>query len=144
MRTIHRKHLALAAVSVLACGAAAADEAQPCSAETLSGTYIFSASGWSAATGAWLPKAIVETIHFNALGGVDNVKVHDLSGTDVTEVVIDLAAAIGGTAGDGQVDTLQHVQVTEVLMDAARFDDGGHGHADRARPARLGRIRCAG
>jgi Ca2+-binding RTX toxin-like protein len=57
----------------------------------------------------------VERIEFHALGGSDSVRVHDLSGTDVTEVVIDLAAAIGGTAGDGQVDT--------VAVDATNGDD---------------------
>jgi Ca2+-binding RTX toxin-like protein len=48
----------------------------------------------------------VETIEFNALGGADNIDVADLSGTDVELVDIDLAATIGGTAGDGQVDTV--------------------------------------
>jgi hypothetical protein len=43
----------------------------------------------------------VERIAFNALGGADNIVVNDLSGTDVTEIAIDLAGAIGGTAGDG-------------------------------------------
>ncbi len=46
----------------------------------------------------------VESIDFNAFGGVDNIIVNDLSGTDVTEVNIDLAAVGGG--GDGQVDTI--------------------------------------
>ena len=40
----------------------------------------------------------VETIDFNALGGADNIVVNDLSGTDVTEVNIDLAGTVGGTA----------------------------------------------
>jgi Ca2+-binding RTX toxin-like protein len=48
----------------------------------------------------------VETIEFNALGGADNINVGDLSGTDAELIAIDLAAAIGGTAGDGQVDTV--------------------------------------
>jgi Ca2+-binding RTX toxin-like protein len=47
----------------------------------------------------------VERIEFNALGGVDNIVVNDLSGTDTTEVAINLAATGGG--GDGQVDTVQ-------------------------------------
>ncbi len=46
----------------------------------------------------------VERINFAALGGADNIVVNDLSGTDVTEVAIDLAGALGGTAGDGQPD----------------------------------------
>ena len=46
----------------------------------------------------------VERIRFNALGGADNIVVNDLSGTDVKEVEINLAAAIGGGAGDGAAD----------------------------------------
>jgi Ca2+-binding RTX toxin-like protein len=47
-----------------------------------------------------------ERIEFRALGGADNVVVNDLSGTDVTQVETDLAAAIGGAVGDGQPDTV--------------------------------------
>jgi Ca2+-binding RTX toxin-like protein len=46
----------------------------------------------------------VEKIEVNALGGVDTITVNDLTGTDVTEVDIDLGAATGG--GDGSVDTV--------------------------------------
>jgi Ca2+-binding RTX toxin-like protein len=46
----------------------------------------------------------VEKIDFNALGGVDNINVRDLSGTDVTQVNVNLAAA--GGAGDGAADTV--------------------------------------
>ncbi|MBX3532127.1 MAG: putative Ig domain-containing protein, partial [Rhizobiaceae bacterium] len=46
----------------------------------------------------------VERIEFAALGGADTVTVGNLTGTDVTEVEIDLAAAGGG--GDGAVDTV--------------------------------------
>ena len=46
----------------------------------------------------------VEGINFNALGGADNIVVHDLSGTDVTEVNLNLAAANG--LGDGAADTV--------------------------------------
>jgi hypothetical protein len=35
----------------------------------------------------------VEKITFNALGGADNAVVNDLSGTDVTEVSVNLAVA---------------------------------------------------
>ena len=38
----------------------------------------------------------VEAISFNALGGADTITVNDMSGTDVTEVNIDLAGAGGG------------------------------------------------
>ena len=34
----------------------------------------------------------VETITFNAIGGVDNIIINDLTGTDVTRVVVNLAA----------------------------------------------------
>lgn len=46
----------------------------------------------------------VETITFNALGGADLIVINDLSGTDVTEVNLNLSAAGGG--GDGQPDTV--------------------------------------
>lgn len=44
----------------------------------------------------------VERIDLKALGGADNIVVNDLSGTNLTEVNADLAAAGGG--GDGQPD----------------------------------------
>jgi len=47
----------------------------------------------------------VEHVQFNAAGGVDTITIEDLTGTDVTEVAIDLAAA-GTTSGDGQPDTV--------------------------------------
>jgi len=50
----------------------------------------------------------VERVDLNTLGGPDLVTVNDpkndLSGTDVTRVNVDLAGALGGVAGDGQVD----------------------------------------
>ena len=46
----------------------------------------------------------VERIDVAALGGVDNVVVHDLSGTGVKQVAIDLAATPGSNTGDGQPD----------------------------------------
>src|SRR5262249_5508972 len=48
----------------------------------------------------------VEIVHVNALGAADKINVGDLSGTDVTQVQIDLAGAIGGTTGDNAVDTV--------------------------------------
>lgn len=47
----------------------------------------------------------VERIEFKAFGGADNIVVNDMSGTDVKQVAIDLAASIGG--GDGQVDSVE-------------------------------------
>ena len=46
----------------------------------------------------------VEAIEFQALGGIDSVAVGDLSGTEVTEVRVELAAVSGG--GDGRADTV--------------------------------------
>ena len=57
----------------------------------------------------------VETVDVNALGGTDKLTVNDLSGTDVTLVNVDLAATIGGTAGDAQIDT--------VVINATNGDD---------------------
>ncbi len=48
----------------------------------------------------------VERIDVRALGGADTITVNDLSGTGVTQVAVDLAATIGGTAGDAQADTV--------------------------------------
>ncbi len=48
----------------------------------------------------------VEVIDLNALGGTDTITVNDLTGTDLTELAGDLAGVIGGTAGDGQPDTI--------------------------------------
>src|SRR5215218_7584126 len=48
----------------------------------------------------------VETVDFNALGGADTVIVNDLAGTDVKTVNTDLAATLGGNAGDGQTDSV--------------------------------------
>jgi Ca2+-binding RTX toxin-like protein len=46
----------------------------------------------------------IETIDFNALGGVDLITVGDLTGTDVTQVNINLGANAGG--GDGAADAV--------------------------------------
>jgi Ca2+-binding RTX toxin-like protein len=47
----------------------------------------------------------VEAIDLRALGGADSLTVHDLSGTDLTEIRDDLAAALGGTSPDGSHDS---------------------------------------
>ena len=48
----------------------------------------------------------VEQVNYNALGGTDTITINDLAGTDVVAVNINLAGTIGGTAGDGQVDSV--------------------------------------
>jgi Ca2+-binding RTX toxin-like protein len=45
----------------------------------------------------------VEAIDFNALGGADTIVINDLTGTDVSQINLDLAAA---GAGDAQPDTV--------------------------------------
>jgi Ca2+-binding RTX toxin-like protein len=46
----------------------------------------------------------VEGINFNALGGADQITINDLTGTDVTNVNLNLAASNG--QGDGAADTV--------------------------------------
>jgi Ca2+-binding RTX toxin-like protein len=48
----------------------------------------------------------VERIDLAALGGADTITVNDLTGTDVTQVAVDLAATPGTTGGDGQQDSV--------------------------------------
>src|SRR5262249_8684139 len=50
----------------------------------------------------------VERIDFHALGGADNIVTNELSGTELPAggVLVDLAGTLGGTAGDGAVDTV--------------------------------------
>jgi hypothetical protein len=57
----------------------------------------------------------VETIDVRALGGTDTVTVNDVGGTDLERVDVDLAAALGGSAGDGQADA--------VRVEATKGDD---------------------
>jgi hypothetical protein len=48
----------------------------------------------------------VEAIDVRPLGGTDTVTVNDMTGTDLARVDVDLAAALGGSAGDGVADTV--------------------------------------
>jgi Ca2+-binding RTX toxin-like protein len=48
----------------------------------------------------------VEQVNINALGGADRILVHDLSGTAVTAVNVDLATPAGSGTGDGAADTV--------------------------------------
>src|SRR5262245_23519700 len=48
-----------------------------------------------------------ETIDVNAKGGADTITVNDLTGTDVSQVNIDLAATPGSGQGDGASDTVK-------------------------------------
>jgi Ca2+-binding RTX toxin-like protein len=60
----------------------------------------------------------VEIVDFNALGGPDSVTVNDLTGTDVKQTNLDLAAALGGSAADGAIDN--------VVVNATKGDDTIH------------------
>jgi len=68
----------------------------------------------------------LEALDLRALGGADTITVGDLSGTDVTSVDANLAAALGGAAGDGQPDD---VIVTATNGEDQIFVDGGAGRA---------------
>jgi len=46
----------------------------------------------------------VEHVQIAAAGGADNITVNDLTGTDVTQVAIDLSAGPGSQTGDGAAD----------------------------------------
>ncbi|WZP00284.1 hypothetical protein EP7_001910 [Isosphaeraceae bacterium EP7] len=48
----------------------------------------------------------VEGVTFNALGGSDLITVGDVSGTDLVDIVLDLAGTLGGGVGDGQADSI--------------------------------------
>src|SRR5205085_5397621 len=48
----------------------------------------------------------VEQVNVAALGGADTITVNDLTGTNVTDVAIDLAGTPGSGSGDGQADTV--------------------------------------
>ncbi|HEX6712199.1 MAG TPA: hypothetical protein VF066_02400 [Thermoleophilaceae bacterium] len=65
----------------------------------------------------------VEVVDVHELGGQDNITVGDLSGTDVKQTNIDLAAALGGSAGDLVADTVT-VKGTEGDDDIAVSGNG--------------------
>jgi Ca2+-binding RTX toxin-like protein len=48
----------------------------------------------------------VEQVNIVALGGPDTITVHDLSGTGVLQVNVDLSSPPGSGTGDGQPDTV--------------------------------------
>ncbi len=48
----------------------------------------------------------VERVNVNALGGADTITVGDLTGTNISQVNLDLASPPGSGTGDGQADTV--------------------------------------
>ena len=75
----------------------------------------------------------VERVDFNALGGADLVTVNDLSGTDVTSLNVDLAAALGGATGDGAAD--------KVIVNGSERQRRDQGQRERLRCRRGGPAR---
>ncbi len=85
----------------------------------------------------------VEEIAFNALGGVDNIRVHDMSGTDVQSVTVDLGGAggvddnaadtvfIDGTAGDDVILLVRDGNMVKVLGLATEVTIANFGVNDR-------------
>jgi hypothetical protein len=79
----------------------------------------------------------VENITFNALGGADNIVINDLSGTDVTDIDINLAASGGvgdaapdrvtanATSGDDVIVLAGNASGVSVFGMAARIDVTG-------------------
>ena len=67
----------------------------------------------------------IETIRYRALGGADNVVIANMAGTDVTQIIVDLAAASGG--GDNQIDrvTVQGADVAETITLTASMTVSG-------------------
>ena len=49
----------------------------------------------------------LEQIIINAAAGTDNIDVNDMTGTEVTNVTVNLSLTIGGTTGDLQFDTVE-------------------------------------
>jgi Ca2+-binding RTX toxin-like protein len=87
-----------------------------------------------------MDQANVERVELLGAGGTDTFDIGDLRGTDVREVHIDLAAAPGGTSGDGAIDavTFNGAARSEVLSLASRGDDVVvRGLAHQARVANL-------
>ncbi len=76
----------------------------------------------------------VEGIDFNALGGADTITVNDLSGTDVTEVNLNLGAGdekgdtviVNGTSGDDVMQAFGDAGGVALLGLAAQINISGH------------------
>jgi Ca2+-binding RTX toxin-like protein len=64
----------------------------------------------------------VEKIALHALGGVDNLAVHDLTGTALSEIATDLAATPGTGVGDGLSDgvTVEGTEGDDVIVVAGQ------------------------
>jgi Ca2+-binding RTX toxin-like protein len=67
----------------------------------------------------------VEKITLNALGGIDNLAVHDMTGTDLTKLTTDLAATPGTGVGDASADgvTVDGTTGDDVVVVAGQGSD---------------------
>jgi Ca2+-binding RTX toxin-like protein len=88
----------------------------------------------------------VQTINVNALGGADNVVIHNLSGTDVALVNVDLAAVGGG--GDSSADTVTlsgtpSADTFDVAANAGAVEVSGFGALVRVTNAELANDRIS-
>ena len=72
-----------------------------------------------------MDQANVERVELLTAGGTDTIEVGDLRGTDIRELHIDLAGAVGGSTGDGAADsvTLTGAARSEVLEVRSSGDD---------------------
>src|SRR5262249_20050608 len=76
----------------------------------------------------------IDALTFNALGGTDTIFVHDLTGTDVKQINLNLAAGTGG--GDGAADSV--IVDGTGGNDAIRIANGMGGVAVTGLAARIG------
>jgi Ca2+-binding RTX toxin-like protein len=61
----------------------------------------------SHSSGATMDLLGIERIYVQALAGIDTITINKLAGTEVTQVLVDLASTPGiGSGGDGEVDTV--------------------------------------
>jgi Ca2+-binding RTX toxin-like protein len=77
----------------------------------------------------------VERINVTELGGADTTTVNDLTGTDVTNVSLDLSGTPGSGTGDGASDTV-NVNGTAV-DDTIRVNSSAHGVTVTGLPAKV-------
>jgi hypothetical protein len=72
LKMLATRFLLAAAMALAVSGVARAQELDACSKSTLSGLYVFTASGFNIVSGVPQPKAIVELIRFNGDGTLNN------------------------------------------------------------------------
>ena len=66
----------------------------------------------------------IEALNLTARGGADDVDVHDLAGTDMTQANVDLSGTPGSGTGDGAADTVTAFGTTGADHATVRARDG--------------------